>query len=227
MEIKKIIIWGNKLHTHTHSYIHAAFFKAFKHLGYETYWFDDNDSIRDFDFNNSFFLSHGHYLQKMPINNTSFYFLHNTDKKYHSKIPIERKLVFQVYTTDCIGRDTPDRDRPFHYFTQSAEQNIVYFPWASDLLPEEIQENKKDLKNIKTTNNLYFVGTGTDAWGKFSKICRKNRIRFIRKAHVSFEENKKLIQQSIISPAIQFKWQVEKEYIPCRILKILVTVKWV
>ena len=219
MEIKKIIIWGNKLHTHTHSYIHGAFFKAFKHLGYETYWFDDNNFPNDFDFENSFFLSHSDYLKKMPINNSSFYFLHNVEKKYHEKIPIERKLFFQVYTTDCIGRDTPNIERPFHYFTQSADQNIIYFPWASDLLPEEIEENIKNLEHIKTSKNIYFVGSRTDAWDKFSRICRKNRIRFLKREGISFEENKKLIQESIISPAIQFKWQIEKEYIPCRIFK--------
>ena len=39
----KIVIWGYPLYSHTHSYIHAAFYKAFTHLGYETYWFHDGD----------------------------------------------------------------------------------------------------------------------------------------------------------------------------------------
>ena len=39
----KICIWGHPLHSHTHSYIHAAFFKAFKALGHETYWLKNGD----------------------------------------------------------------------------------------------------------------------------------------------------------------------------------------
>jgi hypothetical protein len=34
-EIKQIVIWGHKLHTHTHSYIHNAFFRAFQKMGYK------------------------------------------------------------------------------------------------------------------------------------------------------------------------------------------------
>ena len=49
-DIKKVVIWGHKLYSHTHSFIHSGFFKAFKHLGYDTYWFDNNDNIKDFDF---------------------------------------------------------------------------------------------------------------------------------------------------------------------------------
>ena len=40
----KIVIWGYPLHSHTHSYIHAAFYKAFTHLEYETYWFHDGET---------------------------------------------------------------------------------------------------------------------------------------------------------------------------------------
>ena len=32
--MKRVIIWGYKPHTHTHSYIHWSFFDGFKSLGY-------------------------------------------------------------------------------------------------------------------------------------------------------------------------------------------------
>ena len=59
--IKKVIIWGHKLHTHTQSYINYGWSKTFKHLGYDTYWFDDTDipSVDKFDYNNSLFISEG------------------------------------------------------------------------------------------------------------------------------------------------------------------------
>ena len=46
MNFNKIIIWGHKLHSHTHSYIHQAFNIAFTHLKYNVLWLDDNDDIR-------------------------------------------------------------------------------------------------------------------------------------------------------------------------------------
>ena len=36
---------------------------------------------------------------------------------------------------------------------------------------------------------------------------------------MTIEENVKLIQESILAPAIQTDWQVENGYIPCRIFK--------
>jgi hypothetical protein len=57
--IDKVVIWGHKLHTHTHSYIHEGFFRAFENLGYPTYWFDKLDDIADFDFSNTFFITEG------------------------------------------------------------------------------------------------------------------------------------------------------------------------
>ena len=45
MEIKQIVLWGHKLHTHTHSYIHYAFYKTFNHMGYKCLWLDDNDDV--------------------------------------------------------------------------------------------------------------------------------------------------------------------------------------
>ena len=48
---QKVIIWGHKLHSHTHSYIHNAYFTTFKKLGFETFWFDDKDDVSNFNFN--------------------------------------------------------------------------------------------------------------------------------------------------------------------------------
>ena len=43
MKYNKVVIWGHPLYSHTHSYVHEAYNKAFKHLGYDTYWFHDGD----------------------------------------------------------------------------------------------------------------------------------------------------------------------------------------
>ena len=40
MDLNKVIIWGHELHNHTHSYIHNAFYRTFKYLGYNVYWFN-------------------------------------------------------------------------------------------------------------------------------------------------------------------------------------------
>ena len=49
---KRVIIWGYPLHTHTHSYIHLGYYRAFKALGFETYWSDNVHTIGE-EFNDS------------------------------------------------------------------------------------------------------------------------------------------------------------------------------
>ena len=53
----KVIIWGHKLHSHTHSYIHESFYQAFKHLGYETHWVDNSDNVSSIDFSGALFIT--------------------------------------------------------------------------------------------------------------------------------------------------------------------------
>ena len=82
MKLNKVIIWGHKLHDHTHSYIHNGFYIAFKHLKFETYWFDEegnnNYSDKEVDFNNALYITHGKESKNLPLNNTSFYIWHIT-----------------------------------------------------------------------------------------------------------------------------------------------------
>ena len=52
--VKQVVIWGYPLHSHTHSYIHNGFFRAFKHLGYKTLWLTDADDTRAIDFKDKF-----------------------------------------------------------------------------------------------------------------------------------------------------------------------------
>ena len=76
MDIKQVVIWGHKLHTHTHSYIHNAFYKTYIHLGYKTIWLNNNDNITHIDFSNTLFLTEGQVDNRIPIRKDSYYILH-------------------------------------------------------------------------------------------------------------------------------------------------------
>ena len=44
-QFKNIIVWGYPLNTHTQSYIHAGFYKAFKVVHTSVHWFHDTLAI--------------------------------------------------------------------------------------------------------------------------------------------------------------------------------------
>ena len=222
--IKKVILWGHKLHSHTHSYIHFGFKKAFDYLGYHTEWFDDSDDVSTYDFSNSLFITEGQVDDKIPILQDCYYVLHNCDgKKYYSSVSSKNIVIIQVFTKDVFKHGAKSSKLyPFCYYGN----DIIYIPWATDLLPHEINNNIKKVNNnqIKSSNIVNFVGYYLPIWDEFKNKCLEHNIKFTAtggfgRNNVDSEENMKLIQQSIIAPALQNEWQVENGYIPCRIFK--------
>ena len=222
-KIKQVIIWGHKIHTHTHSYIHGGFFKAFNNLGYKTYWFDKLDNISNINLENSLFITEGNVDANIPLRSDCYYILHNCNGEKYSSIPINNKIFLQVYTHDVIKKHggIPIEGHDGCYFTN----NCLFITWATDLLPEEINKNIEKVKRneINSDYEINFVGMSTDEWEKVNNFCKKTNIKYNSlggfKSNVSYDENVRLIQKSILAPAIQTKWQVENGYVPCRIYK--------
>ena len=144
--------------------------------------------------------------------------------KYRT-IPKGNTLVIQVFSKDVIKRNEPKIDDFIHY-NQSINNtgySILYMPWATDLLPEEINNNILNLYNIKIKNEINFVGMGTPEWDTVKNFCNINNITYNSiggfQNNIDVLSNQMLIQQSLVAPAIQTKWQVDNGYIPCRIFK--------
>ena len=106
--VKKVVLWGHKLHSHTHSYIHWGFSRAFQHLGYETHWFDARDNVSTFDFSNSLFITEGQVDQNIPIRDDCYYIIHNCrPDKYRNLLSNGHAIILQVYTHNCLKRNEP------------------------------------------------------------------------------------------------------------------------
>ena len=238
--IKQVVLWGHKLHTHTHSYIHNAFYIAFKHLGYKTLWLDntddfktkdfsqplflnENNEITTIDFANTLFITEGQVDQNIPILSTAYYVLHNCNMDKYNILPKENYMILQVYTNDVINK---------HHATEIDKSTLTYFkdktlyiPWATDLLPEEINRNIEKTKSgeFKIENMVSFVGSMTRPWLHVKQFCETKNIRFEcyggNSRNLSVEDNISLIQKSILAPAFQDDWQSTNGYIPCRIFK--------
>lgn len=221
--MEQVVIWGHKLHTHTHSYIHYGFYKAFSYMGIKTFWYDDSDDISNVNFDNSLFITEGQVDKKIPINDKSFYVLHNVDQNKYITIPNKNKMMLQTYTISCINDNTkkyPHRKNTYY------DDYCLFTMWGTDLLPNEIKKNIDNLDKINENNErcTYFIGTRTPLWNGFERWCHVNNVKYesfggFCGKNVSPDENQLLIQKSIISPCLQTKWQIDNEYITCRIFK--------
>jgi hypothetical protein len=220
----KIIIWGHKLHSHVHSYIHNGFYRAFQYLNKEVYWFDKSDDVNNFDFSNSIFITEGQVDQNIPLREDCFYILHNCyAAKYKDLFEKNRCIKLQAYADtrlnkncikvrDCIYFDVPNK--------------YLCMLWATDLLPEEIEKNKPQIVFNENSNVVHWIGTiDANFYGNMEEImpfqlaCADNNILFKKMSFKSVEENIRLIKESYMAPAIVGKWQQEVGYVPCRIFK--------
>jgi hypothetical protein len=186
-------------------------------MGWETYWLDNADDVSAFDFSNSLFLTEGQVDGNIPIRPDCKYILHNCDtKKYGNNF-----LTLQVYSTDVLTRNIEKIDECIYF---QSEAKTLYQPWATDYLPNEIENlNSLNFSKNKVVNWVGSVWEG-GGYGNINEIkilkesLRKYDIDF-KEIRTPYEENKNHINSSYISPAIQGAWQVEKNYIPCRIFK--------
>lgn len=217
----KVVIWGHKLHSHTHSYVHAGFYQAFSEMGYKTYWLDNSDDLTQMDFSNSLFLTEGQVDQNIPLLEGCIYLLHNADGRKYEGLNF---IHFQVYTDDVLTRPGLRKMSPCIYYDVSGK--CLYMPWATDLLPKEIEANKLKISSTPKQDVVNWIGTiGEGRFGNLSEInpfikaCEEQGIAFKSVSGVSLMEHQKLILESYMAPTIVGEWQKEVGYIPCRIFK--------
>ncbi len=220
---EKVVIWGHKIHTHTHSYIHQRFFEAFKYLNFTTYWLDNIDDLSDLDLSNTLFITEGQVDQNLPLRKDCLYILHNCDqKKYRDALDPSQYILLQVYTDAVLTRPSCEKIAPCIYY--DVRNKIVYMPWASDLLPYEIEEIKNLLPYVTKNNRCLWVGSlgggvfgNIDQVSPFIKACEQEEIPFIKKGSLNKKEFLETHISAYLAPAIVGQWQMEKGYIPCRI----------
>lgn len=222
----RIVIWGHKLHSHTHSYIHYGFDKAFRYLGYETYWLDDNDNISGQNFDNCIFLTEGQVDNKIPQTNNSKYILHNCDGAKYKWLKNENRINIQFFSTEVFRYGLKEIN-PYTF----VGSDIIHFCWATDLLPNEIDEN--NAHNEMSNRECIWIGSYSQGdktqfenntqLDPFFNECRKNNINvriinpWVRPC--SPEENRKIVKNAFIAPAINGWFQKQTYYLPCRLFK--------
>lgn len=209
MSKPRIIIWGYPLHSHTHSYIHAAFFKAFQYLEYETFWFDDLNFPLDFNFENCIFWTEGFADKNIPLIKSSTYYVHVApdpmkyigagvkefiDVRYNHLVHKDHVYEYSIDKSKIqkLGNCVYFEEKQFGVETvvndyvnyKCPSYRKIYVTWAANTLPHQF--NFDDI-NKERENKIYFSGTlskkgrneNYSTFKGFIKAAKKNRIKFI------------------------------------------------
>lgn len=239
----------------SYRYIHQGYFKAAETLGYETYWLDNFDTVNPSFFENSIILTEGWENDNLPICKNSFYFIHHfgdktKNKRFNHNIKyvcndnrvFDLRFYCQTFE-DCnqkwsVSFDSLQRINYCACLESLDGYKALYQPWATDLLPNEIDF---DSINKYSENVIYFVGTvgkitedepfwgrKMDSWDKlmrFKQACDENNIPFRiidythEKNRLSCEDYISTYKKSLLCPDIRNQHKLEVGYIPCRVFK--------
>lgn len=250
-------------HSYIHAMWVKVFEEGF---GKDTYWFHDEDFPLDFDFENCIFLTEGFADKNIPVVASSVYFVHNAvrPEKYVNKGARLIEIRFNVMEIHDINSDfkLDDGTHAIQYLSDETKYeklasnkdihpsnrnhivtNInyecIYLYWATDLLPHEF-----DFDTIVDKQNpvLYYIGSPTTSSNliQFKSICENCKIEWRHvdpwRTPISFEDNKKAMQLSILCPDFRptgtqrdidtfgiknGKNHMEIGYLPCRVLKAI------
>jgi len=227
--ITSAVLWGHPLASHTHSYIHAAFAKAFRSLGLPTVWHDGKTAKEIPD--NAIVITEGQVCGKLPANPRAFYVLHNVNDERFKRLPKTQVVALQVVHNAQSVRDAKPIDgNPVQRIDFKGD---IYMSWASDMLPEEIPHTP-GVPFSKRTQEVRFIGTvdnnrrnrfqnGSELMPFLNECVKagiKDGIRGRRNLMcMTFEENAKAVGRAAVAPAIVGHWQREHAYVPCRLFK--------
>ncbi len=233
IEINKIIIWGLRDSRDTMKFVMEGFFRAWKYLNYNVYWVNSIEELEanNIDFSKCvvWYAQTGTCPTPPPIKKDNFYVCHNADdfeKKVINTIGKQYYLKHSIWATTVLNEDDISLKRKHSIFNIS--KNMVIFPWATNLLPYEIDENMKNLENVEIKPTCGHVGSAGGHWGEpyrlFAEELKKYKIPFSQKGPDStgfVPENVMVdfLKSCIIVPSLQFKWQRDVKYVPCRLFK--------
>lgn len=196
-------------------HIHEAWYRTLTALGKKVLWLDALDDTRSIDFSDTFFITQNHIVRRefgvMPLRSDCFYAVHNSIQEGKEAfegldvLPFGVQLYGMPVKEPAVGRITS-----------------FNMPWATDLLPWEIEKNKPSSVFRPDNRRVTYVG-GTGDAGKeirsFAGACRANNVVFdVVGGGISIAENVRLIRESYMAPALIGQTH-PVGYLPCRIFK--------
>lgn len=145
----------------------------------------------------------------------------NMDTPLMQTVQPENLLRLQVWTNDSTGAQWSDFRKYDH------EGRVLYQPWGTDLFSEEFLEPVFNAYS----NEVTFVGAvwsepheggdlGNLAMIEMLKLlCADSGLRLRLLTQISDAENIAAVRSARLAPSFAGGWQVEHNYLPCRVFK--------
>lgn len=220
-KFKKTIVWG--LHSpilNSFRHIYGGYYSTLEKLQVPAIWVDD-------EIENNKLVNKGDLVIVANLSATNlrpkkgvYYCTHNFDDQMSEGMEESKHLRLQVYTNPAkeVGHKVEDG----RYF--SKKDRTLFQPWGTNVFPTDFM---KPVFN-RGSHLVYWIGSiwdnelhqGNLEEIKELKTALLKKLIFLRNPKfVSDEIGINLIRKSRIAPAVGGKWQVDNNYMPCRMFK--------
>lgn len=220
---KKVVIWGYPPNTHTHSYIHLGFAKAFSYLDYDVVWCGDDPDYVD-EVKDCIVLTENSCRKYLPIEESSQYFVHNlvNDFQQHEGDNIHNLLVYHEEYNWSVDWQCID---DWSWYDKNTKTAVIM--WATDLLPGEVEDNIPVLYDADKTDINYVGSLDGGYLHKFSTVVNSHSKRFIvsggygpsSRGFIDSKTSVSLVKDSYLNFDFRPECHLNNGYIPCRIFK--------
>lgn len=220
---ERVVLWGLRSEQHdSFRHIHRHFSHVLERMEKEVVWVDDLPGKREYiEAGSTVFavdIASDHLGAAVPDVD---YVLHNFAPSHPIWDGLEEQnlLRLQVYTSDA-DRWGVEWDIARRY---DRAGRILFQPWGTDLLAEEFHPPVFN----PSAREVPFVGSIWDGDGQgnlgaiqeLKRILDAHRLVFRPYVHISDEQNVKAVRSGRLAPAVTGHWQVEQDYLPCRVFK--------
>lgn len=221
---KKIVIWGFRTHFHTHRYIHAAFYDNLKKLGASVVWVEDAARNKTVVSAGDLVIAMNMAAQHVPYVTGAYYCLHNFDenewtRQFLAQIDRTHSVRLQVYKNSAEQSDQKwDEVTYFDSYSRT-----LYQPWGTNLLAEEFKPPIAPRGRLvfwvgSVWNNALNQGNIQEI-DELKTALALHGLRFVQLRFIGDALNTFFIRRSRLAPAIGGAWQVQQNYLPCRMFK--------
>jgi hypothetical protein len=220
----RLIAWGGTNGLEAHRHIHQHFVRAASKMGWKSQIVPDQPESR-------IYLKPGCLVIVADIyaNNIGEavpgvdYVIHNfnADHPLVQTANPENLLRLQVWTDDAYGMRWSD------FRSYDRNDRILFQPWGTDLFSEEFMD---PIYN-PYTNEVTFVGA---IWSELNNgvelgnmemietlrlLCADNGLKLRLLTQISDNQAKAAIRSARLAPSFASGWQVQHNYLPCRVFK--------
>jgi len=215
---ERIVCWGGGGGDHhSHRWIWHGIYQTARKLGMGAKWIwdDPRGGVQPGDLVFCIDI----WSEHLPLIEGARYVCHNIpgDHPLFTEIPERDWIRWQVYTNEAAG----EKVGCCRYWL--AENRTLSMPWGTDLLAEEFYDPVFN----PSSREAMFVGAiwNTDGQGnegilvELRHALKMNGLKLVHKTQISGEDMINSIRGARIAPAIAGDWQVDHDYLPCRVFK--------